>query len=513
MIPLALLSLALHIPGLAAQVEGSSPISFTSNGNPIWSNSSWYSADPAPLVVNDTLYIITGRDTAPPNQNAFDINQWGMFESSSPDPKGSDWTLHPNIGVPESIFSWAKPGSAYAAQVVQGADGRFYLYAPVTEADSSNEDPFAIGVAVADTPTGPYKDAHPDGPIISQSVPSPGNSIQNIDPTVFVDDDGQVYIYFGTFGALLGYKLDKDMITIKGDVTRVTSLTGYFEAPWLMKRKDTYYMLFAANNAGEDSPCTPTSYHACLAYGTASSPLGPWTFQDVILPIVSSTTSHPGAVELNGEWYLVYHTADAEGGGHFRRSVAFDKLTWDDSASPAKINTVVQTFGPKEGPSATYNAALKAVASSKNGTPIQYWVKALNDGIVRETPLPPDYWCSYDGTDSPGTSTLVYTWNETVTLNGTSMVFFADQPAGADEGVAPPKAWHVEYKNGEGEWVKATTKSEYPLKVTDSPDVVGFEEFETKSIRAILTASGSEGQYAGVGVKEWEALSTTLQDS
>lgn len=71
----------------------------------------------------------------------------------------------------------------------------------------------------------------------------------------------------------------------------------------------------------------------------------------------------------------------------------------------------------------------------------------------------------------------------------------------------------VEYKNGEGKWVKAVNKTTYPLEVTDTPDVVTFEELETKSIRAILAASGTQGQYAGVGVKEWEALSTTLQHS
>ncbi|KAE8145110.1 glycosyl hydrolase [Aspergillus avenaceus] len=505
-----LLQLALHTIAVTAQTDHASSFAFTSNGNPILSNGSWYSGDPAPLVVNDTLYIITGHDTAPANENAFNMNEWGMFVSASPSADGGEWTLYPNVAEPQTLFSWAEPGSAYAAQIVQGTDGKFYMYAPVTEANSSNEDAFAIGVAVSDAPTGPYTDAHPSGPIISQSIPSPGNNIQNIDPTVLVDDDGKVYIYFGTFGALLGYELDPDMVTVKTDVTKVTSLTGYFEAPWLMKRQDTYYMLFAANNAGPDSPCTPTSYHACIAYGTASSPMGPWTFQDVILPVVSSTTSHPGAVEVNGEWYLVYHTADAAGGGHFRRSIALDVLTWDDTQSPAKINVVDQTWAPKSSTSPTYNVAPKAKASSVNETPIQYWVEALHDEIVRENPLPPDYWCSWIDTDSPRVNTLVYTWNETVQLNGTSMVFFADHAAGANEGVAPPQEWYVEYRDHSERWQRVENTTSYPLGVTDSPDVVRFEPVDTGAIRAILVASGGNGQYAGVAVKEWEALSTTL---
>ncbi|KAE8356325.1 glycosyl hydrolase [Aspergillus coremiiformis] len=506
-----LIQLAFQVAVVTAQVDNSSPLSFSSKGNPISSSGSWYSGDPAPLVVNDTLYIITGRDSAAPDENNFVMNQWGMLVSSSAKPEGGEWTLYPDVADPHALFTWAAAGTAYASQVVQGRDGRFYMYAPVTQAGSTNKDAFAIGVAVSDAPTGPFRDAHPSGPIISQSVPPPGNTIQNIDPTVLVDDDGHVYIYFGTFGQLFGYQLDSDMLTVKSSATQVTSLTGYFEAPWLMKRHNVYYMLFAANNAASDSPCTPTSYHACIAYGTASSPMGPWTFQDVILPIVSSTTSHSGAVEWKGEWYLIYHTADAVGGGHFRRSVAFDKLTWDDSQTPAKIQVIRQTMQRKPSGAPTYNVAPKAIASSANPTPIQYWVKALNDGIIRQNPLPPDYWSSYDTTNSPQVSTLVYTWNQTVRLHGTSMVFFADHAAGANEGIAPPQEWYIEYKDNSGTWQRAANSSAYPLVVTDTAAVVNFAAVDTVAIRAILVASGATGQFAGVGVKEWEALSTTLQ--
>ncbi|OJD29364.1 glycosyl hydrolase family 43 [Diplodia corticola] len=502
--------LLLHAAAALAQ----DPITFKSTGNPILADGSYYSADPAPLVVNNTLYILAGHDEAPADDNSFVINEWEMFVADSPDPAGgSEWTLHPGFAKPHDIFSWAAEGTAYAAQIVEGPDGKFYLYAPVTQADTSAADPFAIGVAVSSSPLGPWTDAHPSGPIFSQSVPSPGNDIQNIDPTVLVDDDGRVYAYYGTFGQLRGYELADDMVTTKGDVTTVDSLTGFFEAPWLTKRNGTYYMLYAANNAGPDSPCTPTSYHACIAYGTASSPLGPWTFQSVILGVVSSTTSHPGAVELAGEWYLVYHTADADGGGHFRRSVAFDRLTWDDSASPPAINRVVQTERPSlADPEPSRNVAPGAAASSVNETPIQYWVESLHDGKIPSTPLPPDYWSSYAGDASPELSTLVYTWNASMALNAVRMAFFADQAAGASEGVPPPAAWHVEFKNAaSGEWEKVANSSAYPLDVTDDPEEVPFDEISTTSIRAVLTASGSGGAFGGVGVKEWEALAPTAQ--
>ncbi|KAJ4355269.1 hypothetical protein N0V95_003099 [Ascochyta clinopodiicola] len=497
--------LLLHSLGVHAQ---SQPTSIRSTGNPILADGSYFSADPAPLVVNNTLYILAGHDAAPENENSFIINEWEMFVSkTTPDPAGSEWDFYPGIIQPDDVFAWASAGTAYAAQIVEGPDGKFYLYAPVTEAQSSNADKFAIGVAVADSPLGPFKDAHASGPVLSQSEPAPGNDIQNIDPTILVDDDGKIYVYYGTFGALRGYQFQSDMVTPIGEVTTVSTLTGFFEAPWIMKRNGTYYMLYAANNAGPDSPCTPTSYHACIAYGTASSPLGPWTFRGVLLDIVSSTTSHPGAVELDSTWYLVYHTADADTGGNFRRSVAFDEMTFDDAQNPPRINKVVQTRRPPPQAGQTRNIAPRAKASSANTTPIQYWIAAVNDEKIPSNPLPPEYWSSYAGEQSPQNSTLTLTWNTTVALNGTRMVFLADQPAGSNIGVPPPASWSMEYLSDSGPWV--AIKSTYPTTVTDDPDELGFAQINTTSIRASVIASGSNGQFGGVAVKEWEVFSAT----
>ncbi|OBT99360.1 hypothetical protein VE01_02754 [Pseudogymnoascus verrucosus] len=452
-----------------------------STGNPILADGFIYSADPAPIVIDETVYILSGRDGAGATENGFIMNEWKSFEAQNPDLSG---------------------GTAYAGQVVQGADGKFYMYAPVTQANSGASDPFAIGVAVSSDILGPFTDARSSGPIISQGVPSPGNTIQNIDPTVLVDTDGRVFIYFGTFGQLLGYELESDMITIKGAVTKVNSLTGYFEAPWLMKLVSTYYMLYAAKNAGGSSPCTPTSHHACIAYGTASGPLGPRTFRGIVLDIVSSTTSHPGVYQLGNEWFITYHTRDAVGGTHFRRSIAFDKLTWDDTTSPPSILTVVQTHRPASANEPTRNIALCATPSSTNATPIQYWIKAINDERVEANPLPPDYWCSYAAEQSPET---------TVEVNGATMAFFADQPTGSNIGVPPPASWKLEYLMSAGSWtaVSVTSSGAYPTNVTDSPEEVSFQTVSTTSLRAILMISGWGGQFGGVGIKEWAALAPT----
>lgn len=481
----------------------------TSTGNPILADGSIYSADPAPIVVNDTLYILSGRDQAGASQNEFVMNQWQVFETRNATPSGGQWTLHQNLAQPQSLFSWAKAGTAYAGQIVRGPNGRYYLYAPVTQASSGSSDPFAIGVAVSDSPLGPFTDAHPSGPIISQSVSN--NNIQNIDPTLLVDN-GRVYLYWGTFNQLRGVELNTDMVTVKTETqVTVNTLTGYFEAPWLMKRGSTYYMLYAGNNAGPNSPCTPTSYHACIAYGTASSPLGPWTYRGVVLDIVSSTTSHPGVAEFpagSGKFFLVYHTRDAVGGTHFRRSIAFDSLSFDDTTNPPTIRKVTQTKRAAPSSAPTRNIAPAASPSSANGTPIQYWVAAINDGRVEANPLPPDYWSSWADTSSPSNNTLTYTWPNTVSINGTAMAFYSDQPAGSNVGVPPPADWYVEYLTTTGTWARVANQTVFPTAVTNSPAEVGFPTVQTKSLRAILRPSGGNGKFGGVAVKEWFVYST-----
>ena len=397
------------------------------------------------------------------------------------------------------------PGRAYAAQIVRGVDGKFYLYAPVVQSVTTNRDKFAIGVAVANSPTGPFTDAHPAGPIVSQSYPV-ANTIQNIDPTVFVDDDKRVFLYWGTFGRLKGVELEADMMTFKGAPIDVTTLTGFFEAPWLFKRRGTYYLAYAGNNAGPNSSCTEAVYYACIAYGTASSPLGPWTYRGVILDPVSSTTSHPGIVQYRGAWYITYHTADAIGGGHFRRSVAIDRVSWDDGSTPARINKVVRTGGAPFDATPIANIASHARVTASNApVPVQYWLRALNDGKTRVSPLPPDMWATWTASNPP-LQWVLYQWDAPVTLTASALYFWGDHAAGSGTGVAPPMAWHLEFRDGD-HWTPVTATTPYTSNV-NAYNRVSFAPVTTRCLRAVFEASTDGKTYAAVAAQEWQAIST-----
>jgi hypothetical protein len=474
--------------------------------NPILSDGADYTTDPAPLVADGKLYILTGRDMAEDGVNDFIMPEWQMLVTD--DPASGEWTHYPHFIKPDDVFKWATPGRAYAAQIVQGPDKKYYLYAPVMQAGTTDKDGFAIGVAVSDTPIGPWTDAHASGPVVSQSYPV-ANTIQNIDPTVIVDDDGRVYMYWGTFGRLKGVELEKDMVTFKGKIVDVTTLTGFFEAPWIFKRNDTYYMAYAGNKAGPTSECTQAVYYACIAYGTAKSPLGPWTYHGVMLDPVSSTTSHPGIVPYKDKWYIAYHTADANGGGHFRRSVAIDEVQFDDSVSPAAIRKVVTTPARPAVLAPQRNTAPAATAASSNEpVPVQYWLGALKDGKVRTSPLPPDYWGSWTG-NHPAQQWIEYRWDEPVTLNGSRMWFFADQPVGSGVGVAPPKSWHLEYWTG-STWAAVKAEGSYG-NAPETFNEVTFAPVTTRCLRAVLDASTDGKTFAAFGVQEWEALAPDAQ--
>lgn len=298
------------------------PSSNHADGNPVIKDR--YSADPAAIVHDGKVYLYTGQDEATPNDNFFVLKKWSIYSSTDL----NDWQYEGSLE--RTAFTWGMHDTAWASQAIE-RDGNFYWYTTVRN-NSSVAPGYAIGVAVSDHPVHGWKDALGEPLVSSAMTDSPagmGNDPWDvIDPTVFIDDDGQAYLYWGNTH-LYYAKLKENMIELDGDIVQVeiNNMPGTFtEGPYLHKYQDQYYMTYAMNYPEE------------IGYATSDSPEGPWEFGGKIMDrIPNSGTSHPAVLEFENEWYFIYHNTALPGGGEYNRSVAIERLHYYEDGSIAKI--------------------------------------------------------------------------------------------------------------------------------------------------------------------------------
>ena len=306
--------LAGHETGACCQVKATS-------GNPILPD---FHADPEILYDKKTnrFYIYSTTDGQP------GWGGWYFTCFSSADL--ANWRYEGIILDLPYHTQWAK-GNAWAPAAVE-KDGKYYFY---YSGDQGRRK--AIGVAVSDSPTGPFRDVgHP----IVDKRPEGVNNGQQIDVDVFIDDDGQPYLYWGN-GYMAGAKLNADMVSI--DTATVTVMTpkggtlrdyAFREGAYVFKRNGIYYFLWSVDDTG--SP----NYH--VAYGTSDSPLGPIKVADNPIVIQQRPdekiygTAHNSVLQIPGrdEWYIIYHRInenylDREKGPGFHRQVCIDRMEFD----------------------------------------------------------------------------------------------------------------------------------------------------------------------------------------
>lgn len=304
-----IVSLAAAAVSVCASATGPDT-TLVATGNPLFRHK--YTADPAALVHDGRMYIFAGHDVCPPPHNHYHIDEWLCFSSADL----CTWTEH-SVPLRASDFAWAR-GEAWAGQVVE-RDGRFYWYVTVEHATDRGK---SVGVAVADRPEGPYRDARGSA-LISNSMTSPESGMMwdDIDPTVIVDDDGQAYLIWGNRRCYM-VRLAPGMTEIEGEI-RTIDLLSYTEAPWIHKHDGHYYLSYAAE------------FPEKIFYAMSASIDGLWEFKGVLNELAGNcNTNHQAIVEFGGNWYFIYHNGGADvNGGSFRRSVCIDRLTYEPDGS------------------------------------------------------------------------------------------------------------------------------------------------------------------------------------
>lgn len=299
-----------------------------------------YTADPSAHVFEDKLYIYPSHDQDHDNAFSDDGAQFDMVDyhvfslaTMQSTPVDHGVVLHVD-DVPWAEKQMWAPDAAFK-------NGTYYFYFPARDYDGI----FRIGVATSQTPAGPFT---------AQNEPIAGSF--SVDPAVFIDDDGQAYLYFGGLwgGQLEKWqsgqfneneaepvddapalcpkmaKLSADMLQLDGPVQDVVIvdengcllLAGdhdrrFFEAAWLHKYNGTYYFSYSTGD---------THF---IAYATSDKPTGPFVYQGNILNPVIGWTTHHSIVEFQGKWYLFHHDSSLSGGATNKRSVKVAEITYN----------------------------------------------------------------------------------------------------------------------------------------------------------------------------------------
>ncbi|MCQ2061948.1 MAG: family 43 glycosylhydrolase [Fibrobacter sp.] len=271
----------------------------------------YYSPDPAPVVFGDTVCVYTGNDEG---GSFFTMHGWRVSCTTDM----VNWTDMNTLILEAGDFNGnAKKNGDWASQCIRRND-KYYYYVTVESTMGGR----AVNVAVSDTKEGPFKDAR-NGKHLA------GPNWDYIDPTVFIDDDGQAYLYWGN-PKLYYCPLKENMTECDGDI-KVTDMSKgfngkYTEGPWIHKRGKKYYMIYAAGGIPES-----------IDYSWSDSPTGPWEYKGVIMPSNepgSAFTVHSGLIDFKGHSYFFYHNQRrVPGAGGYSRTSAVEEFTWKEDGT------------------------------------------------------------------------------------------------------------------------------------------------------------------------------------
>ena len=283
-----------------------------------------YTPDPAPYVHDDTLYLFVDHDEDQTLNGYFTMKDWLLYSTVDM----VNWTYRGTPLTGETFSAWAKTDNdCWASQCIE-RNGKWYWYVTATIKGQAYP---GIGVAVANNPAGPYRD-----PIKKPLV----QGWFKIDPSVFIDDNGQAYLFYGN--NMLWYaRLNKNMTSITGGEIEVktkdekafgpfkgynddgTPKTNFEEASWIYKRDGKYFLEYAAGGVPEH-----------MAYSTADKITGPWTYQGKVMGQADgSFTIHGGSVEFRGHHYMFYHNGKLPGGGGYKRATCVEEFTRGEDGS------------------------------------------------------------------------------------------------------------------------------------------------------------------------------------
>jgi arabinoxylan arabinofuranohydrolase len=273
-------------------------------------------ADPAAMVHDGTVYLYTGHDEAKDNTTFYEMHKWLVFSSTDM----VNWKEHgPKLHAKD--FAWAK-GDAWAAHVIKKG-GKFYWYVTVRHATING---FSIGVAVADSPLGPFRDALGKALVTNDMTTKTEIDWDDLDPAAFIDDDGQAYLFWGNTRPYYA-RLKDNMIELDGPIVDIEGLPNFTEAIYVHKHGEWYYLTYASE------------FPEKISYAMSKSITGPWQHKGILNELAgNSNTNHQSVIEFKGRSFFIYHNGShIPDGGSFRRSVNVDELFYNPDGTIQRV--------------------------------------------------------------------------------------------------------------------------------------------------------------------------------
>jgi hypothetical protein len=279
--------------------------------NPIVSH--MFTADASAHVWDDgRLYVYPSSDTSPPSGYG-SMDGYHVFSTDDM----ISWIDHGEILHSRDVKWGTKRGGYMWAPDCAFKDGTYYFFFPHKNAERAWE----IGVATSQKPASDFK---------LQGYIEGGNTF--CDPCVFIDDDGQAYLYAVVNAKCYAAKLTDNMMAIEGEMVRQIGVDEHREGPFVFKRNGIYYMIYPDHHRPFNE----------MQYSMSDSPLGPWEPKGLFVEQTDVITMHGSVVEYKGQWYLFYHSGALSGGIEHNRSICFDPVYFNEDGS---IQMVKQSRG------------------------------------------------------------------------------------------------------------------------------------------------------------------------
>ena len=293
--------------------------------NPVIRNQ--FTADPTARVFNGKVYLFPSHDIISPmepEREWFSMEDYHVFSSENL----VDWEDH-GVIITQNKIPWVREDSyaMWAPDAIE-KDGNYYFYFPAA-AKPEYGGGSMIGVAIAEQPEGPY---------IPMETPIAGTN--GIDPGVFIDKDGQAYLYW-CGGGMWAAKLKPNMTELDGERQQVQGLPsggGLKEGPFLFERNGIYYYTY---------PWVKNNTTELLYYCMGDNPMGPFKDGGVIMDEspTGCWTNHHSFVEYKDQWYLFYHHNDYSPHFDKNRSVRIDSVRFNPDGTIQKVIPTLRGVG------------------------------------------------------------------------------------------------------------------------------------------------------------------------